>query len=218
MKFTIGYINHNKEVFDRCLGPSLSALRGDFEVISTTDEKFPAENYNHILDESTNEWIILTHQDISFSPDLLEKIELTIKTLDEANIKYSALGLVGRDYDSESYTVHWSTVDKIYRLETCDCCFIAIPKSNSIRFDEENFDEYHLYVEDYCMAANQLGGIYTIGGINGAESKLIDSSKLPLSYMLHHSATVNERGCAWGRYYEYKERLWKKWNKKVKTT
>ena len=127
MRFTIGYIEHNKEVFEKHLNKSLKNLKGEFDLISTSCEECPAKNYNSIIERSPNEWIILTHQDISFSEDLLEKIELTMKKLDNDNFKYSAFGLVGIDIKTDDY--RWSNLQEIYELETCDCCFIIINNS-----------------------------------------------------------------------------------------
>ena len=36
MKFTIGYIDHNDDVYNKYLGPSLLNLSGDFDVIKTS--------------------------------------------------------------------------------------------------------------------------------------------------------------------------------------
>lgn len=215
MKFTIGYIAHNKEVFDKHLGPSIKNLKGDFDIIYTSNKNKPAQNYNEIIDKSKNDWIILTHQDISFSDSLLTDIESTIKFLTDNNVKFSCLGAVGRDFSIERYLVHWSEHNKIYRLETVDCCFIVINKSFGVRFDETNFDDFHLYVEDYCIQSENFGGIYSIN-TNGFEYN--KNLKLPDKYIVHHSHTVNERGCAWGRYYEYKQRLDIKWKRQIKTT
>lgn len=217
MKFTIGYIDHRKDVFDLHLGPSLKSLNGDFDVISKSDKNYPAKNYNEIIEEAKSDWVILTHQDISFSSNLLECIEITIDKLNSESIKFSALGMVGRDFYDQGYLVHWSSMDKIRRLETCDCCFIVVNKNNPVRFDEVNFDEYHLYVEDYCVSAERIGGVFTIGGLIGLESTST-SENIPSSYIMHHSVTLNSRGCAWGGYSEYKSRLINKWNRSIKTT
>ena len=54
MKFTIGYIDHNDDVYNKYLGPSLLNLSGDFDVIKTSSLESPAVNYNHILKKSNN--------------------------------------------------------------------------------------------------------------------------------------------------------------------
>ena len=216
MRFTIGYINHNNDVFEKHLNKSLKNLRGEFDIISTSCEDCPAKNYNKIIDASTNDWIILTHQDISFSEDLLEKIELTMKTLDDKGCNYSALGLVGIDINTEEY--RWSNSEEIYELETCDCCFMVINKNNTVRFDSDLFNDFHLYVEDYCVSVKQFGSIYTIFGVESYDSTSRNVYPLPESYIIHHSETVRLRGFTWGRYFEYKEKLNNKWGRKIKTT
>ena len=203
-KFTIGYISHNDEVFQKFLGKSISELVGDFDVITTSDEYYPASNYNEILEKAETPYVILTHQDISFSSDLLERIQ---ETIDRVGNDFGALGLVGV---SENGTYHWSSKEKVEEVETLDCCFIVVKKETPARFDSERFGEYHLYVEDLCAQLGRLYGQknYTILTGNTQDQK---------SYLAHHSVTWNERGACWGRYNEFKEVLLHKWPN-LKTT
>ena len=71
--FTIGYINHDNEVFNKYLKTSLNLLEDEFDIISTTDENNPAKNYNEILDKCKTLYLILTHQDVSFPPNLFKQ-------------------------------------------------------------------------------------------------------------------------------------------------
>lgn len=198
IRFTIGWIDHDEEIHNKYLGPSLFKLEGNFDLISTSDELCPAKNYNFICDTSLNEWIILTHQDVTFRSDLLFKIEKTINNI--SPLKIGALGLVGVDNNK---TYLWSNESHIYEVDTLDCCFIVINKNNKIRFNEEVFDDFHLYVEDYCanITKNLRKKCYTI----------------LTSGMGHGSATLSKLGGAWGRYNEYKEKFNKLWPG-IKTT
>lgn len=212
-KFTIGYIEHNQEVFDRLLGPSIKNLRGEFDVVSVSDEKFPAENYNKLVSMAKTPYIILTHQDVSFSPDLLERIELTMQAL---NYSFGALGMVGVD---KFGAYHWSEPDKIYELDTADCCFLVIKTDNKIKFDESIFNEYHLYVEDYCaqLGRTEKQAIYTIATISKESDPKHIYQKSNQSFLNHHSCTVSTRGFCWGRYPEFRHKLEQKWPG-IKTT
>ena len=212
MKYTIGYIEHNQEVFDRLLGPSIKNLKGEFDVISVSDEKFPAENYNKLVSMAKTPYIILTHQDVSFSSDLLERIDLTMAALKD---NFGALGMVGVD---KNHQYHWSNSDRIYELDTADCCFLVIRTDNDIKFDEDIFNEYHLYVEDYCAQLSRLKNqkIYTIG-TNSKESDPNDIYQLGNAFLNHHSCTVSSRGFCWGRYHEFRQKLENKWPL-IKTT
>lgn len=208
--FTIGYIDHDFNVYSRYLEPSLNSLQGKCAIIKTTDKDNPATNYNTIIEQASTNYIILTHQDISFSSNLLEKIDLTIEKVPN----FGALGLVGVD-SNRNY--HWSTPNQLFELETLDCCFIVIQKSHGVFFDATIFDDFHLYVEDYCIQIAQKGlKIYTL---------LIDSNpneKVPnineKEWMLHHSATLSQRGACWGKYNQYKIKLNAKWGRQIKTT
>lgn len=212
MKYTIGYINHNKDVFDRLLGPSIKNLSGEFDVISVSDDNFPSENYNKLVSMAKTPYIILTHQDVTFSSDLLSRLDLT---MDALNGNFGALGMVGVDKLGE---YHWSESDKIYELDTADCCFLVIRTDNDIKFDEEIFDEYHLYVEDYCAQLSRVKNqkIYTID-TSSKESDPNTTYQIGTKFLNHHSCTVSTQGFCWGRYHEFKYKLQQKWPN-IKTT
>jgi hypothetical protein len=214
MKFTIAYIDHDKEVFNKYLKPSLDNLKGVFEVISVSSQLMPAKNYNELIDMSSNNWIILTHQDVSFPPNLLESIENTINFIGKNDI--GALAMIGVNKIGE---YKWSNKKEIHKIETSDCCFLVINKSNGIYFDDVNFDDFHLYVEDYCIRVKKIldKDIYTI---------LIDSEGImdsdwndnySFDKLRHHSYTCDKIGFCWGNYYEYKQKLINIWGD-VKTT
>jgi len=222
-RYTIGHINYNKDAYNKYLGPSLENLEGNFDVITTSSENKPAQNYNEIIDKSPNDYIILLHEDVSFSPVLLRNIDETINLLEEKQIGFSSLGIVGRIYNnSMNYLVEWCKPSEIYRYETVDCCFILIDKRQGIKFDDFTFNDFHLYVEDYCIQAEEKTGLgcYSIF-MQGAESSTVSHILHKIKndpYILHHSVTVNERGTCWGRYSEYKDYLYRKYNRLIKTT
>lgn len=203
MKFTIGYIEHNSNVFEKFLKPSLNGLEGDFEIIKTSDKNCPAENYNEILKKSKTQYVILTHQDISFSKDLLKKIE---KTINE-NKNFGILGLVGVD-DQNKY--RWSNENESFKCQTLDCCFVVINKENNLYFDSKTFNNFHLYVEDFCLQTTKKTNKppYTI---------LISSNSKNESFLIHHSETMRKLGPRWGEYDLYRKKLIDKWGR-VKTT
>lgn len=217
--YTIGYIDHDKDVHSKYLGPSISMLNDEFSVICTSDEKFPAQNYNYILDKAKTDRVILTHQDVSFPPDLLEKIDKTYDLLEEQGVDVGALGMVGMHPYHEYMQLH-SNEDNVWLVDTLDCCFVIVDPSNKVRFDEENFGEYHLYVEDYCAQLNRRHKKqnFTIA-INSGVDEIVYSSHRDFEFdkLRHHSATLSKIGSCWGRYNEFKQDLIKKWGQ-IKTT
>lgn len=208
MRYTIGYIEHDNKVHTKYLGPSLASLKEDFAILTTSDEKFPAENYNTMLDKCETEFLILTHQDVSFPPSLLEQIDKTMEYVPD----WGVLGMVGVD---RNHVYRWSDTSNLYEVDTLDCCFMIIRKDSPVRFDTENFGEYHLYVEDFCAQMNRVHGKrnYTIAiKSSGKFDGYTDFKQLR-----HHSATVSKRGYCWGRYIEFRQKLEQKWPR-IKTT
>jgi hypothetical protein len=158
-------------------------------------------------------YIILTHQDVSFSSDLLDRIELTMEALD---YNFGALGMVGVD---KLGNYRWSEIEKIYQIDTADCCFLIIKTDNDIQFDEIDFNEYHLYVEDYCARLGRLKNqeIYTISTISKESDPNYTYKLNNDTFLNHHSFTVSNKGFCWGRYSEFKKKLQQKWPG-IKTT
>lgn len=213
--YTIGYIEHDSDVHSKYLAPSLYDLIGQFDVITTSDKNYPAKNYNEIKDKCKTDYLILTHQDVSFPCDLLFFINKTIDTLSYMGIDFGVLGMVGMN-PHENYLQHWCSSKRIWNVDTLDCCFAVINPKDKAIFDEENFGEYHLYVEDYCAQMNRIHGKqnFTI---------LIDSNQEDSNHnefrkkITHHGSTVNKLGFCWGRYNEFKSKLIEKWGP-IKTT
>jgi beta-1,4-mannosyl-glycoprotein beta-1,4-N-acetylglucosaminyltransferase len=211
-KFTFGYINHDESIHKKYLGPCLKTLNGEFDVIYTDNKNFPAQNYNELKDRCQTEYLILTHQDVSFPSNLLDCITETISKLDD----WGVLGMVGVDKNG---IYRWSTKESLFEVDTLDCCFMVIKKDSPGRFDEKTFDDYHLYVEDFCAQMNRFFNKknYTLL-INSSESLDVrhkDTSEI--NQMFHHGATVSKIGYGWGKYTEYRNKLSSKWGK-IKTT
>lgn len=205
-QFTIGYIKHNEEIFNRYLGKSIASLEGDFEVIFTSDVDYPSKNYNFILEQSKTQYVILTHQDVSFPSYLLESIELTLDILQNNGIKPGVLGMVGVTTEGK---YKWSSFDLIYSVDTLDCCFIVVNKEYGLKFNELDFDDYHLYVEDFCAQHNRLLGLknYTLAIDSEEISNVLYNKNMKFDKLRHHSATISKRGFMWGRWKEYRLKL-----------
>jgi hypothetical protein len=216
MKWTIGWISHNKEAFDNYLLPSLSRASGNFNTIYTDDILNPAKNYNNIIDNCKTRWLILCHEDISFSHDLLERIETSISLWGKKDFVFG--GIAGPEKYGKVIKSRKNVSDKIL---TTDCCFIVIDTNNSVRFDEDTFDDFHLYVEDFCIQSvnnkNGYGSLILCDFLTGNQWRSIDQENKS-SWIYHAGYTVSQRGYSWGRYHEYRARLRNKWGEGIQTT
>lgn len=220
-EITFGCIIHAPEVFNKYYYPSLTGLLeysqsmyGVYFIPEIHNGNFPATLYNKIIRKSTTKYICLTHTDVTFSPDFIDNIFKTIEQVPD----FGALGIVGVDHNGK---YHWASEHEIKRVETLDCCCIIINKEHGILFDEKNFNEFHLYVEDYCQQVNEKGlGCYTLL-TNAAErppSVTYHDIKEEKNFFNHHSVTLNRLGTCWGRYHEFKKILNEKWKRQVMTT
>lgn len=204
-RWTIAHIAHDEEVLNKYLRPSINRLTENIDVLSISSvEMFPAKAYNLLVKNCKTPYIILTHEDVSFSADLIQRIEITMEAVPD----FGALGFAGPD--------HWSECKKIHEVDTLDSCFVVIRTNNRIRFDEDLFGEYHMYVEDYCAQLNRIyhKGIYTI--MTQAMTTDAFDDSMP-SYLNHHGITARKTGFCWGNYWHYRQLLETKWPK-IKTT
>lgn len=204
-KITIAYISHNKEVFDKYLGPSLKSLSGIFEVINVSSaEGMPASNYNKMLEMAKTKYVLFVHEDVTFSPDFLHRIHMAINNHPD----FGAMGTVG-NYNND---IEWGVSGKIREVITCDGCCVLVNKNHNLKFDSTTFDEYHLYVDDMFLQCRNKGlKNYTIP-TNAYEAHRDDTYQDYGTYFRHHSHTVNQRGYCWGKYYEYLKKMNSKWS------
>ena len=214
MDFTIGFIQHNFKLYTRYLGRSLSSLEGRFITAGVPSNELPAKNYNILKDLCNTPYLILTHEDMTFPSDTLHRIKQTIDSLQD--ISWGVLGMVGRDFNSNYI---YSKETCIQEVDTLDACFIVIKQDDSLFFNDTVFNDYHLYVEDYCAQHNRFmqNKNFTIM-INADEISEYPRNPDPfLTPMRHHSATVNELGTCWGNYMHYRNLLEQRWPG-IKTT
>lgn len=208
-KFTIGCITRNKQIFDKYLKKSLDSLEGEFDVIFTNDEKMPAHNYNYIISQCKTPYLVLTHEDVSFPSHLLESIELTMQTLEENKKPFGVIGMVGVDSLGK---YRWSSGNTLYRVDTLDSCLITFKTDTVFRFDEINFDDCHLYVEDFCAKHNNVGlNTYTIAIDSEGVLDTDWDENIEFDKLRHHSSTISKEGFMWGKWTDYKLKFMQIW-------
>jgi hypothetical protein len=199
MKFTIGYINYDKEMFDKHLSKSLENLKGDFDIISYDSENFTSRTYNKIIEKSKNRYILFTHEDIMFKNNILFQLENTINLVQ----RFGVMGLAGKNNENKFI---WSNTNDIFKLITVDCCFFLIDKENNIYFDE-TFNGLHMYGEDYAMTCINNGlNNYSIL-TNSHNGNLVDRD------VAHYENSCRKFGSYWGEYNVYYDLFKKKWKK-----
>uniref|UniRef100_A0A6M3ITT2 Putative glycosyltransferase n=1 Tax=viral metagenome TaxID=1070528 RepID=A0A6M3ITT2_9ZZZZ len=166
----------------------------------------PAVTFNQVLEQSDEDIIVFIHAD-TICNNLIHSIEKTMRRFPN----WGALGAVG----ATNYGIRWGEDYESFPVVTLDSCLLVVNRKHGIRFDVKNFDEFHLFVEDYCMQAQAKGldvrTIYT-NGYEGYSGIYAEGD-----YFIHFSDTVNKFGGSWGRFSTYRERLQKKW-RNVKTT
>lgn len=208
-KITIGFRLRFPDIYSKHLSHSISNLKGEFDIIGIGNTqikdfsdfqstKYPADNYNEIIDKASTPYVLLVHEDIIFTPDILESIENTITQHPD----FGAIGLVGALHEGGN---KWSEEGQSFEVDTLDSCCILIRKDLGLKFNSEVFDELHCYVEDMCGQIKSLGKkVYTINYKVGSK-------------MDHCSTTWNKLGGSWGNYPRYRE-MFGKMYPELKTT
>jgi hypothetical protein len=212
IKFTFVYIDYNSEVYEKYLLNSLKNIKAsDFNIVGCVKVGSISETYNRILksikNENSADYIIFTHGDVSYSRNFLKDLENTIRK----NNKKTIYGFVGKQTDGN---VKWSNIENSLEMQVFDSCCIVVPINVEFMFDSINFDEYHLYVEDFCYQAKFLWNysLMLIQTSADERSNELHKSGIFSDFTQHHSSTCNNHGFEWGNYKEYLKTFNEKWN------
>ena len=200
VEFSIGYIAHNQQIFDTFLSPSISKLKNQIDIIGEKNEtNNSASVYNKIVDKAQTQYVLLVHEDVKFEPDFLDAIYKSIMLHPD----FGALGIVGFDMNNNT---KFGTDVEMYEVERLDACCIVINKQQNLIFDDKTFNELHMYVEDYCMQANQQRHkCYTL---------LYNWSRNENQGFYHYENTYKKEGnIMWGNYNKYVQIFNKKWSR-----
>ena len=218
-RITIGILNHDESIFKKYIANSLKNLKGEFETIIIKNSK-PAEAYNEIIRQSKNKYIVFLHADITFCPEFIININSSIKLKPD----FGALCIVGvRKTIFGKVIFSTSKQNKLMNIVTSDSCCLVINKEHNLKFDSELFDEYHMYVEDYCtqVRLSLKLNIYTML-TNWVwiqdRTDFFNNNPNAINWFIHHSYTFAERGAKWGKWQYYKNILEDKWKQKIITT
>lgn len=151
---------NNEEQYQNMLVSSLNKQNCEYEVISIDNRNNTftscAEALNWGADHSLGEILVFVHQDISFdTTSSLREFGQFIKN--HSNMIIGAFGAKKKAF-SEDYLC--DTVD--------ECCFgMTRELFNTLRFNEEVCDGWHLYAVEMCLRAKEHtlfgGGIYNPG-------------------------------------------------------
>lgn len=200
---SVGTVYNDCEVLESHL---LSSLR---EIVSPVDTLLLnntgnlvtnniASIYNMLLKLEGPEYLALLHPDISFKEHFFADVMTAIETLSRSGKKWGALGIVGRSWEGDYLWCHH--VSEPTPVCTLDSCSLIISRSNGLSFDDKRFNEFHCYVEDYCLQCHDKGlGVFVVPTV-----------------ARHGSATKNVRGSAWGKYRRYYWTLRLKWWRKFR--
>lgn len=195
----IATVIYDRSTWDAYLGPSIAGLSESVPVLAVNNAQNSvstniAQIYNTLLSIDGPDITAFMHPDVTFGSDFAREVQDSISLLQER--RWGALGIVGRS-DGGDY-VWGSGVDVPTEVSTLDSCCLITRASFGIRFDSSRFDEFHCFVEDYCLQVRNAG---------------LEVLVLPIDVQ-HHSATLSHRGKAWGAYRRYRKRLDRKWRKR----
>lgn len=214
-QLAIGVLNHDDEVFNRFVNQSLHELSDETEVIIKSGLP-PAAAYNQILDECSAQHVLFCHADVLFDQAFIDAAKEAICKMPN----YGALGVCGVKkplFRKREYC--FSQEDKTPTVTTLDSCCILINKDNELRFDEVTFDEYHHFVEDFCMQVKYVLKRKThliASNFSNKTPPPLDTKKI--NYFYHDDNTFSSEGARWGNWDRYKKALNAKWGRKVLTT
>lgn len=136
------------------------------------------------------------HPDVEFEGDLVTRLTSALVELETANVRWGALGIVGRAWEGEY--VWCNDLASLSPVCALDSCFVATRTDLGLDFDAKRFDELHCFVEDYCLQCHDAG--YSVWVFPASAH--------------HRNATFQREGSRWGSYDRYRKRLDRKWRRR----
>lgn len=163
------------------------------EIIRIDDATSLCEGYNRGIARSRGDYLIFSHDDIEiWTPDFAQRLLRHLERCDLVGVvgtnllvdtgghsklwKYTSWGAAGLGHvfgrivqpQGEDYAVvvYGTPAVLIEGIQALDGVFIAVRRQvvESLRFDEETFDGFHVYDLDFCYRAFQKGfhlGVFT---------------------------------------------------------
>ena len=164
-------VYNNGKILNDYLLKSLKNQTVKFELIAldNTEGKYKsaAEALNHGENKAKGKYILFVHQDVDLSSNSwLEEVEKVLDKLPNLGIAGVAGSSENRKgvitnvkHDTSPRLAGEIYIQKPTKVQTLDECLVIIPKSvfDTLRFDEEVCDNWHLYAVDYCLSARKLG-------------------------------------------------------------
>ena len=162
---------NNKEILDNYLLKSLKNQTVNYELIliDNTQERFKsaAEALNYGGNKANEEYIMFLHQDVDLcSNTWIEEVEKVLDKLPNLGIA----GLAGSSENRKGVITNIKhgipprlageiLIRNPTKVQTLDECLVITPKYvfDTLRFDEEVCDDWHLYAVDYCLSVKRLG-------------------------------------------------------------
>lgn len=164
-------IYNNSQILNDCLLKSLKNQTAKFELINLDNSKGQFESAAKALNyggkKAKGKYLLFVHQDVDLSSNTwLEEAE---KILDELP-KVGVAGVAGRSKNEDSIITQIKhgnpprfagkmQIKKSVKVQTVDECLVIIPKTifDTLQFDENVCDNWHLYAVDYCLSIKKLG-------------------------------------------------------------
>jgi hypothetical protein len=167
-------VYNDERTFKNVLLRSLERQTVEFQLIKVNNVsriyKSASEALNWGATKASGEYIMFIHQDVELpTSSWLQEIELVISQLPHlgicgvAGMSETPKGPSGRlrgAKPSQKATWEWyDPVNEPEEVQTLDEGVLIMPKSvfSKLKFDEKNFDGWHCYGADYCLAVKLLG-------------------------------------------------------------
>lgn len=198
LALTISVVYNDEGVVQTYLRPSLKGLRvpvSTLELDNTANVVTTniASLYNMFLRMSGPDRIAFLHPDVSFADTFVEDVGRAIADVEVQGRRWGAMGIVGRSWQGDYVWCH--DVDAPTPVCCLDACSLITNRKLGIRFDQRWFNEFHCYVEDYCLQCHDRDlGVYVFP-----------------ARAAHGSSTKTVKGAQWGKYRIYRRMLALKW-------
>lgn len=192
---------NNDAVLSNCLRRSPDVQSGRLAVRAYKEFRCAGLAYNKALDETSADVLVLAHQDVYLPAGFLDRLQVELGRLTEADPEWALAGVTGLDAEGRFHGRTWSTglgalfgeaPSEPVWVETVDEMLLFVRRASGLRFDD-GLPGFHLYATDAIQIAKAAG----------RRSYVIDAPAI------HHSRAVVALDAGYRAAYRYMQRKWR---------
>ncbi len=199
-RLVVGVAVNDSLVLEQNLAASPVLADGTWTLLPITGATSAAKAYNSVLEQVTEPFVLLAHQDVYLPSGFEHRLASSIRLIEQMDPNWAVIGVIGLD-DSGCVTgTVWSNglqrevgskISNMQRVTTIDELLIVVRSGSGLRFDEK-LPGFHLYGTDIVLMAQE----------QRLNSYVVDAP------VIHNSRAIRWLDASYAAGYRYMQQKW----------